>query len=369
MGIRFDITRRQFIRTGLVLGSTVMLSAPLARFISPAAANLSSVPVVDRLKITTVTDSYYDMLAPNLSLPMGVEVQRRRGHMSGEHGLALFIESERGDETKKVMLDFGWTPEVYLRNLDQLGLDAAGVEAFVVSHGHNDHYGGLMGLLNDRRDAMAPQIPLYIGGDDALCMRWVGPADARAEMGRLDADGIKEAGVDIIKAENGAVVAGHGFTTGVIDRSSIEQTLPNTVVEVGHGCTGDQHQAHFTAEELQGNFLFDHHWGEHATAYHVRNRGLVVTTSCGHAGVINSVRQAQRVSGIEKVHAVMGGFHLSPAAPDYVEQVVDALIDDVNPDYVIPMHCSGANFEYVLSQKYPDRLIKSYVGTHIIFGA
>lgn len=370
MGFRFDITRRRFIGTGLVLGSTVVLGAPLVRFVSPARAALSDVPVVDRLKVTTVTDAYYDMLAPNLELAKGVMVQRRRGHMHGEHGLALFIESQRGDETRRVMVDFGWTPEVYLSNLDKLGLDAGSVSALVVSHGHADHFGGLMGLIRNRRDKMAKELPLYIGGDDALCMRWSGgPGGQRAAFGKLDADGLQAAGINIVKAEQGAVVAGHGFTSGVIERSSGEKVLPNTLVEVGNGCTGAQHQAHFTADELKGNFLFDHHWGEHATAYHVRDRGLVVTTSCGHAGLVNSVRQAQKASGIEKVHAVMGGFHLAPASPDYVEQIVDTLIKEVDPDYVVPMHCTGANFSYIMTQKYPDRLINSYIGTSFIFGA
>lgn len=369
MHIRFDVTRRAFIRTGLVLGSTVVVGAPLLRFSSPAHARLSDVPTVDRLKVTVVTDAYYDMLAPNATLPKGVAVERRRGHMHGEHGLALFLESQRGNETKKVMLDFGWTPQVYLGNLDRLKLDVKGVAALVVSHGHADHFGGLMGLIKDRRPSMAKELPLYIGGDDALCMRWIGPADKRTAFGKIDADGLKAAGVDVVKAETGAIVAGHGFTSGVIERRSIEKVLANTTVEVGNGCTGAQHQGHFTAEELKGKFLFDHHWGEHATAYHVKDRGLVVTTSCGHAGLINSVRQAQKASGIEKVHAVMGGFHLSPAAPDYVEKVVDALVKEVNPDYVVPMHCSGANFSYIMSQKYPERLIDSYIGTTFVFGA
>jgi len=125
------------------------------------------VPVVDQLKVTVVTDAYYDMLAPNATLPKGVKVERRRGHMHGEHGLAMFIESKRGNESKKVMLDFGWTPEVYLSNLKKLGLDPAGVDALVVSHGHADHFGGLMGLVKDHRAMMSKELPLYIGGDDA----------------------------------------------------------------------------------------------------------------------------------------------------------------------------------------------------------
>jgi 7,8-dihydropterin-6-yl-methyl-4-(beta-D-ribofuranosyl)aminobenzene 5'-phosphate synthase len=94
----------------------------------------------------------------------------------------------------------------------------------------------------------------------------------------------------------------------------------------------------------------------------------VVITACGHAGLINSIQQAQSVSGVSKVHAVMGGFHLSPANEEYVAQEVRALKQEINPDYIIPMHCSGATFTHMVAQEMPDKLIMSYVGTRYIFG-
>ena len=92
-------------------------------------------------------------------------------------------------------------------------------------------------------------------------------------------------------------------------------------------------------------------------------------TSCGHAGLINSIKQAQAVSGVQKVHAVMGGFHLAPAKAAYVAQEVQALKEEIDPDYIMPMHCSGATFIHMAARKMPDKLIRSYVGTRYIFGA
>jgi 7,8-dihydropterin-6-yl-methyl-4-(beta-D-ribofuranosyl)aminobenzene 5'-phosphate synthase len=244
----------------------------------------------------------------------------------------------------------------------------------VVSHGHADHFGGLMEFLKERRTTMRRDLPLYVGGDDAFCQRWIaGPGGKRSSFGVLDRTGIENAGVKIVVAETGALIAGHGFTSGIIERTSREKVLPNTIVEIGavgaNGCTGVQHAKHFTADELKGNFLFDAHWGEHATAYHVRDRGLVVMTSCGHAGLLNSVRQAQKASGVQRVHAVLGGFHLAPAEEDYVADIVDGLVKEVNPDYVVPMHCSGATFSYVMARKHPGKLVTSFVGTRYVFGA
>src|ERR671931_8727 len=102
---------------------------------------------------------------------------------------------------------------------------------------------------------------------------------------------------------------------------------------------------HFGATKVEtkpGDLVADTFKGEHATVYHVKDRGLVVITSCGHAGVINSVRQVQQATGIDKVHAIVGGFHLAPAPDEIVAKTVTAF-KDINPDYIIPMHCTGLN--------------------------
>ena len=117
-----------------------------------------------------------------------------------------------------------------------------------------------------------------------------------------------------------------------------------------------------------GELVFDNFQGEHATVYYVRDRGLVVITSCGHAGVINSVRQAQKVTGIEKIHAIVGGFHLAPAPDEIVAKTV-AAFKVINPDYVIPMHCTGLNTIVAVQREMPAALVMPSTGTRVIFGA
>jgi 7,8-dihydropterin-6-yl-methyl-4-(beta-D-ribofuranosyl)aminobenzene 5'-phosphate synthase len=129
--------------------------------------------------------------------------------------------------------------------------------------------------------------------------------------------------------------------------------------------------AHFGATKVEtkpGELVADTFQGEHATAYHVKDRGLVIITSCGHAGVINSVRQAQTVAGIEKVHAVVGGFHLAPAPDEIVAKTVDAF-KAINPDYIIPSHCTGLNTIIAVHRAMPQKLVMPSTGTRVIFGA
>ena len=132
----------------------------------------------------------------------------------------------------------------------------------------------------------------------------------------------------------------------------------------GAGCDA----SHFTKEEQEGKIVADQFQGEHATCFNVKDRGLVVIGSCSHSGFVNAVRQAQAVSGVQKVHAVMGGFHLAPAPDPYIAQTIEAL-KEINPDYFMPMHCSGPAFARIVEQAMPGRLIPSSTGTRFIFGA
>ena len=132
----------------------------------------------------------------------------------------------------------------------------------------------------------------------------------------------------------------------------------------GMGCSAD----HFTAEERAGKIVPDQHYHEHATCFSLKDRGLIVITSCGHRGLLNTVRQAQAASGITKVHAVLGGFHLAPAPAPYVAESV-AAVKALDPDVVIPMHCSGTNFTAAVREQMPDKLLLSTAGSRFTFGA
>ena len=107
---------------------------------------------------------------------------------------------------------------------------------------------------------------------------------------------------------------------------------------------------------------------EQATVFVVKGKGLVVLTSCGHRGVVNSVRTAQKVTGVDKVHAVLGGFHLAPHTADYQRQTAEAL-KALSPDWLIPMHCSGESFIAIAQQVLGDKVIRSSTGTRFVFGS
>lgn len=374
-----EIDRRGFLQgsaatVGVALAGTALHSDHAD---AQAAARIA-VPTVDRLAIRVVSDSSHDIFISG-EAPKDVGVARVRGlpppraqqTLSGEWGLSLLLESHKGGERRGHLLDFGYTPEVLNHNLEMLDINPARIDGLILSHGHLDHFGGLIGFLKKHRGKMPADLTLYAGGEDNFCMRHRRTAKPGVydEWGAVDRRELAAQRVKTVLVEQPAVIGGHIFTTGAIPRRSIEKVLPNTMVEFtvradGLGCNA----SHFAPAELQGKIVADEHHHEHATCFNVKDRGLVVISSCGHAGIVNSVLRAQEVSGIRKVHAVMGGFHLAPAPKPYLDQVM-AELKKLDIDYVIPMHCSGMNFVNAATALMPEKLILCSTGSQFTFGA
>ena len=360
----------------LCAGGATMFSALVTGLlggVKPARAQALSgaTPEVERLAVRVVTDSYHLAIAPNLKVG-GVEVQRfgmppAGKSLHGEFGLAIHLESTRGNETRNMLLDFGFTSETLNNNLSMLGITPASLDALILSHGHFDHFGGLVGFLQQHRGTLRAALPLYLGGEECFCTReWT--IGTPQNFGSLDRKALAEAQIKVVFADMPSVVAGHAFTTGQIALATFEKVLAPTRMTVGTqdgiGCYPDKlPEAKRTARVVPDDFAH-----ELATCFNVKGRGLVVLTSCGHRGVVNSVKRAIDISGVKKVHAVVGGMHLAPHKEEYVRETVVAL-KELNPDCVIPMHCSGELFIDLVQREMPDKLIRSYTGSRYIFSA
>jgi 7,8-dihydropterin-6-yl-methyl-4-(beta-D-ribofuranosyl)aminobenzene 5'-phosphate synthase len=323
-----------------------------------------------------MTSSSKGQSCPGLSVQRTGILPGAQGRaLHGEWGLALHIESQKGGETRRYLLDFGFAPDVYANNLELLKIDVTAVDALILSHGHYDHFGGLLGFLEARRARMRKDLRLYTGGEDVFCGRVVRSPDGSfsSSSGILDRPRLRALDVQPVLSEVPIVIEGHAFTTGAVPRTSIEHVLPNSWVEVGIkdglGCDPNSYMNHhFTEDELAGKPQPDQHWHEHATCFRIGNRGLVVISSCGHAGIINTLRRAQEVSGVEKIYALVGGFHLAPAPDDYLRQVM-AELKKFDIEHVLPMHCSGQNFIDLAKQEMPEKLVLCTAGSRFTFTA
>ena len=353
---------------------------PLDRSAAAATVKIEA-PVVDRIVVREITDNTHDIFLKAAELP-GLAIGRtgfpqapKGKTLEREWNLALHIQSTKGQETRRYLLDFGFTPNFYANNLDILKIDISQVDALIISHGHYDHVGGLMGFLEAQRSRMRKDLKLYTGGEDDFCHRFIpNPDGSFTELGTpIDRRKLRAMNVEPVLSEAPIVIEGHAFTTGIVPRHSIEHVLPNTFekfgVADGLGCDVKAYSDHhFTPEERAGKPVPDQHWHEHATCFRLGDRGLVVISSCGHAGIVNTLRRAQEVTGVEKIFALVGGFHLAPAPEPYLRQIM-AELKKFDIQHVLPMHCSGVNFVELAKQEIPEKLVLCATGSSFTFSA
>ena len=340
------------------------------------ATNPFSPPTVDRLSIRVVVDSHYDRFMPKAEHDV-VQIEHVRGirgkemtTLAGEWGLSLHLESERGGATAQYLLDFGYTPEILNRNLDLLGVAPEKIHGLILSHGHRDHFGGLDGFVDLHRAAMRDDIALYVGGETVFREKWIKPGqtippnpaasdDEMISWGILDRASLAARHVPSVCCGTPHALSGP-FTTGYIERNSFEEVTGGSKVI-------EDDDDHFTEAERRGELVLDEHPDEHGTCYIVQGRGLVVISSCGHTGIVNTVRTAMAIANTSKLHAVVGGFHLGLAPMDYINHTVDALAE-LDPDVIIPMHCTGPNFIRAMSERMPGRVLASNLGSRFTLG-
>lgn len=203
------LDRRRFLQASAALGGA-LVSSNIGR--ARAATTRIDTPVVDRVVVREITDNQHDIALKPLDGP-GLTVQRvgfpaavEGKTLASEWGLALHIESKRGGETRHYLLDFGFTPEVYANNLELLKIDPARVDALILSHGHFDHYGGLIGFLEARRAGMRKDLRLYTGGEDDFCHRFLrNPDGSFADFHALDRRKLEALNVEPILSEDPVV--------------------------------------------------------------------------------------------------------------------------------------------------------------------
>ena len=329
--------------------------------ITPMSQERVALEPVDGVEVQTLIDNSSDMLLP------GGELVKRPGweigprvesavtldptlprYLSAEHGLSALVTVTAGGNTRRLMFDAGLSTDGLARNLDVLQLPLADVEALVFSHGHIDHVGGLHGLI-DRFGAR--QLPLMLHPDFWLQRRIVAPKVEPFEIPPPSKQAVERAGFEVIEgASPSLLLDGCVLITGEVART--------TNFEKGFAA----HQAQRGGEWTPDPLILD----DQALVVNVRDRGLVVLTGCGHAGLINIVRHAQALTGEQRVYAVIGGFHLSGRAFEpVIAPTVDAL-REIAPSLIVPGHCTGFAAVSAMADALPDAVVLNSVGTRYV---
>ena len=305
-------------------------------------------PEVDNVRVSTVMDNTIDVLMA------GNEVARRwkrgpnpfeREQPIAQHGFSVMIEVTQGQKTGKVLFDTGVSKTGILYNLDALEFSANDIQAIVLSHGHTDHAMGLLGLL-DRLGKR--NLPLVLHPDAYLERRLTLPDGSHVYMIPPRRSDLRQHNVEVIEEVGPSMLVDDMLlVSGEVGRhTDFESGYPGHEARRGEGWTPDP-------------LIVD----DQCAILNVRDKGLVVVTGCGHAGIINIIRHAQALTGVERIHAVIGGFHLTGA---YFAQRIPATVaalKELAPAHIVPGHCTGFPAIHAIANALPDAFIAASVGT------
>jgi len=337
-------------------------SAAEAAWSAPRAAEGPAVdpvtlPEVDEVAVTTMVDNTFDALLASADgvsrTPMGAgrvaAAQFADGEtvagLRAEHGFSALVTVRSGDASSTLLFDTGASPDALAVNAGRLGVDVGGLQGVVLSHGHFDHAGGFDGLARLRGRS---GLPLTVHPAIWTRRRLALPGGQVLEMPTLSRGALEREGFQVIERRQPSLLVGGILITGEVDRvTEFERGMPAS------------HQAWDGGEWRHDPAVID----DQALVINVRGRGLVVVTGCGHAGVVNIIRSAMRLTGVSRLLAVIGGFHLSGPAFEPVIAPTVAALTELGPGLIAPAHCTGWRAQHTLAAALPDAWVPSSVGT------
>lgn len=304
----------------------------------------------DNVEITSLVDNSIDILLPSDKVakrPTPKGDWSKDTQLTAEHGLSTHVTIHRGKYKSSLLYDLGLTPRALPNNAEALQIDFSSVDVILISHGHVDHTGGLKGL----KEKLGRKLPVILHPDAFLKRRVVFPDGTSANLPPPDRNELKDAGLEVVEARKPSfLLENTALYTGEVTRvTDFEKGLP-------------VHQRLVNDNWEPDPLICD----DQALIVNLRGKGLVIVTGCGHAGIINIAMHARRLTGIEKIHALCGGLHLTgglfePIIPQTVEE-----LKKIAPKFIIPSHCTGWRAIHEVARALPDAFIQNSVGTKYI---
>ena len=283
-----------------------------------------------------------------------------------EHGFAMSIQIEEGEKKRMFLLDTGGLTQAIVHNCKQFNIDLKGVEKLILSHGHFDHFGGLPSVIPELSEETE-----FILNPDCYQQFFAAVTSDGEEIPALQlADSIKQ-----LEKEGKLQLSGKLplFSKSMVENLANEHKIKinetKDPVQIYKGITTSGEIELFDENELtKGIYVmksrkeFEKHYFRDETSIYmnIKDKGLVVLTGCGHNGIVNTIKYGQKLTGVDKVYAVIGGFHEEWNPIPVIEEKVK-YFEELNPEIICGMHCTGFEFNNLMS-RHPSHTL-GIVGT------
>ena len=271
----------------------------------------------------------------------------------GEHGLAVMIRITDGMETQNILIDTGGLAGTIIENCKQFNINLSVMNKMVLTHGHFDHFGSLTEVIPLLKEGCQFYLNPLCYEQFFIAVKKTGeivPADKLATALKEEKDTFalrrklpplsksmvtnlaNENGVKVIETNEPVKLHNGIITSGEITLTDKNETTPGVYIMKGR------------------NDFIEHTFKDETSIYiNIEDKGLVIITGCGHCGVINTIKHAQKITGINKIYAVIGGFHEEWNSEKLIEKKVE-FIEQLNPEIVCGMHCTGFNFNKIMAR-------------------
>ena len=310
---------------------------------------------VDGIEMISLADNTVDLLSTIVkkeAKQVREWVKERRGedwakkHFRlpfAEHGFSMLIRVFSNSSSHSMLFDTGVSEEGVVTNAKKMGLNLAEAECIVLSHGHYDHFGGLVNVL---KAVNRKNLPIIVHEDMFKIRGVVNPDGTVREYRTFPREDLVTP-AQYVKTREPYLLADNSIlVTGEIPRETdFEKGFPRQRV--------------FSDGKWQPDPWV---WDDRALIINIRRKGLVVISGCAHAGIVNTTLYAQQVTGVAEVYAVLGGFHLAGKdCEPRISQTVK-MLRKFNPKIVVPMHCTGWRGKYAILEAMPKTFVWNSVG-------
>lgn len=280
---------------------------------------------VEQLKVITLLDDYSGYESPFL----------------GHHGISILLDLASKGIRKKVLLDVGQSAEPIFYNMKLLGIKPESIDMIVLSHCHYDHTGGLAAMLREIKKEIPVVAHPTIFRENYIfspCLRNIGMAGENCRQK------IIESGAQLVLVDEP-----FRLMDGLVSTGEVKRVTDFEVQGIG------------TYNIEDGKVVPDKIIDDLSLVVNIKDKGLLVVAGCSHAGIINIIKHAVKITGISKVYGVIGGFHLIEASEERINKTVGALAE-MGLELVVSGHCTGLKALSRMSEQLGDKFTLLHAG-------